>query len=92
MKKSTNVSHTFSYVLVFIVSDITKSVPLKKIGQGDVAQFLQWHYSMAYVEIYKCLPHIFALALTVSEILQEKNYLRKWVKVTENNFCNDTIS
>ena len=29
----------------------------------------QWHHSMANVKIYKGLPHIFALALTVSKIL-----------------------
>ena len=33
---------------------------------------------MANVKIYKCFPHIFALALTISDIQKlKKNYLKK---------------
>ena len=41
---------------------------LQKVGQCHGVQFSQLHHSMANVKIYKCLPLIFALALTVSEI------------------------
>ena len=40
----------------------------QKVGQGHVVQFSQLHHSMANVRIYQCFPHIFALALTVSDI------------------------
>ena len=46
----------------------SKNVYLQKIGQGHGVKFSQLRHSMADVEIYKCLPHIFALAPTVSEI------------------------
>ena len=41
---------------------------IQKAGQGNGVQFLQLHHSMANVKIYKCLRHIFALALTIWKI------------------------
>ena len=40
-------------------------VPLKKVGHGQLRQL---HRSIANVKIYKFLPHVFKLALIVSEL------------------------
>ena len=42
---------------------------LQKVGQGHGVQFSQGCHSMVNIKIYKSRPHIFALALTTSEIL-----------------------
>ena len=47
---------------LFLIAD------LQKVGQDYGAQVSQLHHSMTNVKIYKCLPHIFALALIVSDI------------------------
>ena len=39
----------------------------QEVSYGHVVEFLQLHHSIANVNICKCLPHIFAIALTVSE-------------------------
>ena len=41
---------------------------LQKVGHGHGVQLSQLHHSMANIQICKRLPHIFALALTVSDI------------------------
>ena len=43
-------------------------ITIQKVGQGHGVQFLQLHHLMANVKIYKYLPEIFGLALTISEI------------------------
>ena len=43
-----------------------KMFDLQQVGQGHGVQFSQLQLSMANVKIYKCLSHIFALALIVS--------------------------
>ena len=41
-------------------------------------QFSQIYHSITNVKIYKCLPHTFDLALTVSELWKlKKKYLQK---------------
>ena len=47
---------------------------LQKVGQGHRVQFSQKHHSIANVKIYKKFPHIFALALSTSEILNLLNF------------------
>ena len=54
-------SYRFSYLIFLIVY-------IQKIGLGHGVQFSRLHHSMVNVKIYKCLPQICALALTVSEI------------------------
>ena len=44
-------------------------VDLQNLGQCHGVQFSQLHHSMASVKIYKCLPRIFLLVLTVCEKL-----------------------
>ena len=44
------------------------SIRIFLVGQGHRVQFSQLHHMMANAKIYKCLQHIFELALTVSEI------------------------
>ena len=39
---------------------------LQKVRQGHGISFSPLHSSMANVKIYKCIPYIIALALTVS--------------------------
>ena len=55
-------SYHFKYIKI-------KNIWLQKVGQGHRAQFSQLHHSMANIKIYKYLPQILALALTVSQIL-----------------------
>ena len=45
-----------------------QNLDLQKVGQGHGVQLPQIHHSMSNVKIYKCLPHIFVLALTLSDI------------------------
>ena len=71
MTKSTNVSHTFLRQLL-PSERCFNFFYLQKVGQGHGVQFSQLHVSMANVKIYKCLPQIFALTLTVSEIYKFK--------------------
>ena len=40
----------------------------QKVGRSNGMQFFKLNRSVANIKIYKCLEHIFALALTVSEI------------------------
>ena len=54
-------SYSFRYINILIFY-------LQKVGQGHGVQFWQLQRSMANVRIYKLLPAILALALTVSEI------------------------
>ena len=49
-------SHSFRYINICVI---------QKVGQGHGVQMLQCQRSMANVKIYKSLPHILALALTV---------------------------
>ena len=61
----------FLVALALIVSEILTFYifDLQKIGEGDGVQFSQLLHSMTNVIIYnKRHPHIFALALTLSEI------------------------
>ena len=41
---------------------------LQNVAQGQGVQFLKLRHSMTNVKIYKSLPDIFALALTISVI------------------------
>ena len=59
---NTSLALTVSEILTLLICD------LEKVGQDHEVHFLQLHHSMANVPIYKCLPHIFAPALTVSDI------------------------
>ena len=64
----------------------------KKVGQDHGVQFSQLHHSMAKVKIYKCLPYIFALDLTVFTYQNFKfRTSKKYVNVMKCNFCNYTI-
>ena len=73
MSKSTTVYYTF-FALARAISEVGQFIKmcLPKVGQSHVVQFSQLHHSIANVKIYKCLSHILALALTVSEISQLK--------------------
>ena len=65
---------------------------LQRVGQGHGAQFLLLRYLMAIVKIYKCLPHIFTLAVAVSEIYRFYiSDIQKMIKITKYNFRNCTI-
>ena len=63
--KNLQMSPTNLCTSYFHFRDITilKFLP-QKVGQGHGVQFSQLHHSMANVKIYKCLPQIFALALS----------------------------
>ena len=50
---------------------------LQKVDHGHRVQFCQLNRLMAKVEIYKCLPQTFVLALTLSEIKFQFVYLQK---------------
>ena len=72
LQKSPTYFCTSSYCfrdIIFLILD------LEKVGNGHGVQFSQLHHSMTNVKIYKCLQHIFALALTISEIYIFKNFL-----------------
>ena len=56
------------FALAFTVFYIILNCDLQKVDQGHRVQFSQLRHSMAKVKIYTCLPHILALALTVSDI------------------------
>ena len=45
-----------------------QTVVLQKVGKGHGEQFLQLHHLMINIKICICLPTIFALSLTISEI------------------------
>ena len=62
----TTLALTLSEIKIFNFLD------LQKVDQGHGVQFLQLQHSMAIVKFYKCFPHIFAFALTFSEILKFK--------------------
>ena len=68
-QKRTNVCRTF-FTLALTISEIYIILIfyLQKLGHGHRMQFSQLHHSMANVKVYKCLPRIFAQALTVLEI------------------------
>ena len=51
----------FKYINIY-------NAQLQDVGQGHRVQFSQLDHSMANVQIYKCLPHMFALSLTISDI------------------------
>ena len=58
------------FVLALKVEEILKLYIFdhQKVGQCHGVQISQLNHSIAIVKICKCLSHIFALALTVSEI------------------------
>ena len=66
MTKSTNDSRMILRKLLQFQSYEFLNFELYKVGQGHGVEFS--HHSMENVKIYKLLHHIFALALTVSEI------------------------
>ena len=61
------ISDIYIYIYTFQIFDI------KKVGYGHGVEFSELHHSKADAKIYKCLPHIFVLALTVSYIYKFKN-------------------
>ena len=65
--KNLQMSHTHFRASSYPFRDIILIFYLKKVGQGHRVHFSQLQYSMANSKIYKCLTHIFALALTVSK-------------------------
>ena len=67
------------FVLALNVTEITKFqiCYLQKVGQSHGLQFSQLHHLIANDKIYKYLPYIFVLALSVSEILKKLNLLLK---------------
>ena len=70
MSKSTNVYHKFYFASSYCFREVQNSIfDHQKVDHGHRAQYLLWHRSMANVKIYKLLPHIFGLALTISQIL-----------------------
>ena len=77
----------FLYQLLLFRHIQIKNNYLQKVGQGQGAQFSQLHLSIANVKIWKCLPQIFALTLTVSDIKISIYTFRK--QVTKCNFLND---
>ena len=58
------------FSIAFTVSEIPKFLiyDFQKVGQGHGVQYSLLHHSMANVIIYKCLPHILCLTVTISEI------------------------
>ena len=65
----------------------------QKVGQGHGVQFLQCHYSMANVKIYKRFPHIFCdSSYCFTEITCLLFFTFKvQIKVKEYSFRNHTI-
>ena len=94
MLKSTNVSHTFlRQLLPFQRYKNFKFFTFKSRSrsQSHEVQFSRLRHSMENVKIFKWFPHIFALALIVSEIYFLIFTSKKQVKFTEYNFLNYTI-
>ena len=47
---------------------------VSQVGQGQWVHFSHWHRSTTNIKIYKRLPHIGALALTISDYIKIKMF------------------